>query len=110
MTLFLLECIARVCGLGSEGALISEGVRIVTRFGEEEFALFSYGGVVAPTEELSVDDDFAVGTVPFEALDPFESCEFASAPESDSLRKSRERLRSSLKSLRKAGIFASRYR
>jgi hypothetical protein len=37
---------------------------LVERLGEEVLGGIEDGGVVAPNEELSVEEDFAVGTVP----------------------------------------------
>lgn len=63
-------------------------------FEAEPLAWYVDGGVVLPGAELSVDEDFAVGTVSLEAVE-----------ESEVRKLARDRLRSSLKNgMAEAGI------
>ena len=68
-----LECIGTTAGrCGTGGELTSPFGLVVARFCEDPFALSDWGGVEPPKEELRVEDDLAVGTVPLEALDESE--------------------------------------
>lgn len=78
--------------MGPGGSPISGELFMVTRFGEDEFGLSEFGGVVEPKEELRVEEDLAVGTVPFEL-------ESVTEPEV-LLKLALERRRKSLKSLK----------
>jgi hypothetical protein len=72
------------CGTG--GGVVSLNTLIVARLDEDPLTFTDEEGVEVPLVELSVEDDFAAGTVPLDSFD-----------ESDVRKLALERLRRSLK-------------
>jgi hypothetical protein len=70
MTLFLFDCEGTTTGRGGTGgAVISPLDFMVVMFDDDPSGLTEEGGVEPPYEELRVEEDLVVGTVPFDSFD-----------------------------------------